>query len=74
MIQMASIDLNAGGMHCSSCSMLIEMTVSDLAGVSSASADYVNGTAHVEYDPSIISVDQIVAAIRDAGYSADVAA
>jgi copper chaperone CopZ len=71
---MASIDLKTGGMHCSSCSMLIEMTLDDLPGVSSASADYVKGTAHVEYDPSTVSTDQIVAAVRDAGYTAEVAA
>jgi copper chaperone CopZ len=71
---MASIDLNAGGMYVDLCSMLTGRTVSDLAGVSSARADYVNGTAHVEYDPSIVSVDEIVAAIRDAGYSADAVA
>jgi copper chaperone CopZ len=69
-----SIDLNTGGMHCSSCSMLIEMTVEELPGVSSASADYVKGTAHVEFDPDAISVEAIVAAIRGAGYTAEVAA
>jgi Cu+-exporting ATPase len=68
-----SIDLKAGGMHCSSCSMLIEMSVDDLPGVASASADYVKGTAHVEFDPSAVTVDEIVAAIRDAGYTAEVA-
>jgi Cu+-exporting ATPase len=71
---MASIDLKAGGMHCSSCSMLIEMTLGDLPGVSSASADYVEGTAHVDFDPATVSIDEIVAAIRDAGYTAEVAA
>jgi Cu+-exporting ATPase len=71
---MASINLKTGGMHCSSCSMLIEMTVGDLPGVSSASADYVKGTAHVEFDPAEISVEQIVGAICDAGYTAEVAA
>jgi Cu+-exporting ATPase len=71
---MATIDLNTGGMHCSSCSMLIEMTVGDLPGVTAAKADYVKGTAHVEFDPAVVSVDEIVASIREAGYTAEVAA
>ena len=71
---MASIDINAGGMHCQSCSMLIEMTLGDLPGVTAASADFAKGTAHAEYDPSAVSVDQILAAIREAGYTAEVAA
>lgn len=68
---MASLDLKTGGMHCSSCSMLIEMTVGDLPGVSAVTADYVKGTAHVEFDPAAIVGDQIVTAIRDAGYTAE---
>lgn len=71
---MASIDINAGGMHCQSCSMLIEMTLGDLPGVSAASADYARGTAHVEYDPAQLTVDQILMAIREAGYTAELAA
>jgi copper chaperone CopZ len=68
---MASIDIATGGMHCSSCSMLIEMTLGDLDGVSVASADYVKGTAHVEYDPSAVTPDELVAAIREQGYTAE---
>jgi len=71
---MATLNINAGGMHCSSCSMLIGMTLDDLEGVSFAEVDYVKGTASVEYDPAAVTVEQILAAIRDAGYTADVAA
>jgi len=71
---MATLDLKTGGMHCSSCSMLIEMTVGDLAGVSHVKADYAKGTAHVEFDPSAIAPEEIVTAIVDAGYTAEIAA
>jgi copper chaperone CopZ len=71
---METLNIKAGGMHCSSCSMLIEMTVSDLEGVSTAEVDYVKGTAHIEFDPSVVSVDEILVAIREAGYTAEVAA
>jgi copper chaperone CopZ len=70
---MASTELNTTGMHCGSCSMLIQMTVEDLPGVESVKADYGSGRTHVEFDPAIVSVEQIVAAIVEAGYGADVA-
>lgn len=67
---MASIDLKTDGMHCGSCSMLIEMTVGDLAGVSTVKADFASGVTHVEYDPASASVEGITAAIAEAGYAA----
>lgn len=67
---MASIDLKTDGMHCGSCSILIEMTVGDLVGVSAVKADFATGTTHVEYDPAFVSVDDISAAITEAGYVA----
>lgn len=71
---MKSIDLNTGGMHCGSCSMLIQMSVEDLPGVASAQADYASGRTHVEFDPDQISVDEIIAAIVEAGYTAELVA
>ena len=70
---MATVDLKTGGMHCSSCSMLIEMTLDELPGVSSASADYRSGVARVEFDPAVVSVDRIIAAVIEAGYTAEAA-
>jgi copper chaperone CopZ len=71
---MESIVLKTGGMHCSSCSMLIEMTVDELPGIGSVKADYGSGVTRVDFDPAAISVDRIVAAIVEAGYSAALAA
>lgn len=71
---MASIDLKTGGMHCGSCAMLIDLTVGELTGVSASQSDYAAGSTHVEFDPSHVSVEAIVTAIREAGYTAEVAA
>jgi len=71
---MESIVLKTGGMHCGSCSMLIEMTVDDLPGIGSVKADYGNGTTAVEFNPRLVSIEQIVTAIKDAGYTAEIAA
>ena len=71
---MASIDLRTDGMHCGSCSMLIEMTVGDLVGVSSVKADFASGITHVEFDPALVTVDEISKAITEAGYVAQAVA
>lgn len=71
---MTSVDLKTDGMHCGSCTMLIEMTVGDLVGVSSVKADFATGNTHVEFDPQFVAVEQITAAITEAGYAARPAA
>jgi copper chaperone len=71
---MQTIDLNTGGMHCGSCSMLIQMTVEDLPGISLAKADYGSGRTHVEFDPAEVSTEEIIAAIVEAGYTAELVA
>ncbi|HEX9092895.1 MAG TPA: heavy-metal-associated domain-containing protein [Coriobacteriia bacterium] len=68
---MTSVDLKTTGMHCSSCSMLIEMAVGDLPGVAAVKADFGRNNTHVEFDPATISLEEITAAITEAGYTAE---
>lgn len=58
------------GMHCPSCSMLIQMDVGDLAGVESVSADHRAGNTTVTYDDERVGPGDIVDAIMKAGYGA----
>jgi len=60
--------LKTTGMHCRSCSMLVDMTVGELEGVEHVETDYVSGDTNVEFDGEKVTVDDIVAAIRSAGY------
>lgn len=62
------------GMHCPSCSKLIEMDLSDLAGVQSVSVDHRTALAAVTYDDAIVGPDEIIGAIVSAGYGAELAA
>jgi copper chaperone CopZ len=71
---MESVDLVTSGMHCGSCSMLIEMDVSELDGVAQVRADHATGVTHVEFDPAKVTVETIVGAIQAAGYEAEVPA
>lgn len=59
------------GMHCPSCSMVIQMDLNDLPGVTSASADHRTGMTEVVYDDSLVTPGQVVAAITKAGYGAE---
>jgi len=71
---MESVDIKTTGMHCGSCKMLIEMDVNELPGVSLAEVDLASGVTHVDFDPTEVSVDDIVAAIKGAGYGVEAVA
>jgi copper chaperone len=61
------------GMHCPSCSMLIELSLGDVDGVESASSDYKTGITEVTYDAGVLTPEAIVAEIEKAGYIASIA-
>jgi copper chaperone len=63
--------LSTSGMHCRSCSMLIDMTLGDVEGVTDSSTDHVAGTTVVTFDPDAVTLDEIMSAIRGAGYEAE---
>jgi len=68
---LATARLITSGMHCSSCSMLVDMTLGDLAGVESSKTDHATGESVVTYDDSVVSLEAIIDAIRGAGYEAE---
>jgi copper chaperone len=63
--------LKTSGMHCRSCSMLVDMTVEELQGVSEVHTDHVTGDTVVTYDAAAVTLDGIIDAIRGAGYDAE---
>lgn len=67
---MEKIELNVEGMHCGSCAIGIQMLVSQIDGVVSASADYDKKKAWVEFDPTKTGKDVIIKAIEELGYKA----
>lgn len=58
------------GMHCSSCALTIDMDLEDLDGVKKAQTSYAKAETKVEFDPSKIDNQQIVATIKKSGYEA----
>jgi Cu+-exporting ATPase len=65
-----SVDLVVTGMHCGSCVALIEESLSEREGVTSASVDLESGRAVVRFDPGVVSVDDLSAIVAEVGYSA----
>jgi copper chaperone len=69
---MNTISIKTTGMHCPSCSMLIEMDVGELIGVEAVRAAHADGMTEVTYDPALVDSETIAQTIRQAGYGAEV--
>ena len=65
----ASIDLAVTGMTCASCAARIEKRLNRLDGAE-ATVNYATEIAHVRFDPSALSADDLVAAVESVGYGA----
>jgi len=63
-------DFNLTGMSCANCALTIEKALAKLDGVQSASVNFASEKAHVEYDISRITPQQMVATVVEAGYGA----
>lgn len=50
--------------------MMVDMTVGELAGVSESKTDHASGETVVRFDSDVLSVDDIIDAIRAEGYDA----
>ena len=59
------------GMTCAACQARVQRTLTRTPGVAGATVNLMLNNATVEYDPSTTSPEQLVAAIRDTGYGAE---
>jgi copper ion binding protein len=59
---------NVKGMHCRSCEMLIQESVSEIDGVESIEADHRKGYVEVKYDEKKATEKMIKDAIKKEGY------
>ncbi|MDK2985495.1 MAG: P-type Cu+ transporter [Clostridia bacterium] len=67
------IDLKISDMSCASCANKVEKTLSGLPGIIRANVNFAMERASVEYEPSMISVEDMKAALDDLGYKASLA-
>jgi Cu+-exporting ATPase len=56
------------GMTCANCALTVERSLKKTAGVTSAAVNFATERASVRFDPSAVSVAQLVAAVERAGY------
>src|SRR5918996_1073582 len=70
--RLTRITIPVVGMTCASCVRRVERTLSEKEGVTEAGVNFAAEKASVAYDPGTTSPDELVRAIRDAGYGADV--
>lgn len=67
---LASATIPVQGMTCFTCELTVESSLKRLPGVADADATVAGQVARVEYDPSRVSVEELVAAIDKTGYQA----
>ena len=70
--QLARITISVTGMACASCALRVERALSKKAGVMEAGVNFAAEKTSVVYDPTTTNPDDLIEAIRDAGYGVDV--
>ena len=64
----SAVTYHVTGMHCASCSSLIERTVGKLAGVSSVSANYATESMSVAFEGKETSAESLAKVLKPLGY------
>lgn len=67
------VTLSITGMHCASCSALITRKLTKVAGVEEANVNFGANKARVRFDPASTNEQDLIAAVKAAGYGAMVA-
>jgi len=67
---MKTTTLNISGMHCASCSTIIEKTLLKQQGVKEANVNFSTSKARVLYDESVITIQGLIKAVESRGYKA----
>ena len=68
------VTIPVGGMTCAACQAHVQKALAAQPGVRDAAVNLMMGSASVTFDPSVIAPPQLVQAIRDTGYDAEVPA
>jgi len=67
---MRKVTLAVSGMHCAGCARTIEGALADLPGVASAAVNFADQTASVEYDMTVLNIEDLLTAVEAVGYGA----
>jgi Cu+-exporting ATPase len=61
-------ELKISGMHCATCAINIEESLGQIKDVSKVQVNFGTDTAHVEFDPTKVSLSELEKAIKTVGY------
>jgi len=61
-------ELKISGMHCATCAITVEESLAQIKDVSTVQVNFGTDTAHVEFDPTKVSLSEMEKAVKDAGY------
>ncbi len=64
-----TLEIGVRGMTCAACSGRVERALKKLDGVVTAEVNLATERARVQFSPTVVQVDQLKAAVADAGYS-----
>jgi len=67
---MKVVQIPVEGMSCAACAARVKKTLTSIGGVADVEVSLVERSARVRFDPSRLSPDQLVAAIKGLGYQA----
>lgn len=67
-----NVNLSLAGMHCASCALLIERGLKQVPGVKQANVNFAAEKARVIFDTNQANVENLIKAVKDAGYSAEI--
>ena len=67
---MKKVELNIKGMHCKSCTVLVQEALADVKGVKTVAVDLQKEKATVSYDELLVKEKQLIDAVRKEGYDA----
>ncbi|MGP4060428.1 copper chaperone CopZ [Halobacillus sp. H74] len=68
---MKKATLKITGMSCAHCANKIKTTLQDLPGVSKAKVNLKKEIVKVKYDETVQTLDNLTAAVKEAGYEAE---
>jgi len=70
---LSTATLRIEGMHCDGCALFIRQALEDVKGVKSAKIEVKAKKGTVRYNPAVCRKQQLIAAVKKAGYKASVA-
>jgi Cu+-exporting ATPase len=61
--------INIDGLHCHRCEQAIRRAMMRREGVHEVEVDFASGQASVLFDPKLVSTDDLIESVREAGYT-----